>query len=412
MSEKKITRIEGGVTAAEGFEAAAAAAGIKYQGRDDMALIYSGTPCRAAGTFTTNVVKAASVKWDQKIVAEAPYVQAVVVNSGIANACTGAEGYGYCKETAEEAAKVLGVPQTAVLVASTGVIGMQLPMDRLKKGISLLKEAKGEGAEKGTAAAKAIMTTDTVHKEIAVQVELGGKTVTIGGMCKGSGMIHPNMCTMLAFVTTDAAISKEMLQRAVSADVKDTYNMISVDGDTSTNDTLLVLANGLAGNPEITEENEDYRTFAAALNEVNTYLAKKMAGDGEGATALFEVKIVGAESKEQAVTLSKSVVTSSLVKAAIYGHDANWGRILCAMGYSGAQFDPEKVDLFFESAAGRIQIIENGVAVDYSEEEATRILSEPEVTAIADVKMGTASAVAWGCDLTYDYVKINADYRS
>lgn len=412
MSEKKITRIEGGVTAAEGFEAAAAAAGIKYQGRDDMALIYSGTPCRAAGTFTTNVVKAAPVKWDQKIVAEAPYVQAVVVNSGIANACTGAEGYGYCKETAEEAAKVLGVPETAVLVASTGVIGMQLPMDRLKKGISLLKEAKGEGAEKGTAAAKAIMTTDTVHKEIAVQVELGGKTVTIGGMCKGSGMIHPNMCTMLAFVTTDAAISKEMLQRAVSADVKDTYNMISVDGDTSTNDTLLVLANGLAGNPEITEENEDYRTFAAALNEVNTYLAKKMAGDGEGATALFEVKIVGAESKEQAVTLSKSVVTSSLVKAAIYGHDANWGRILCAMGYSGAQFDPEKVDLFFESAAGHIQIIENGVAVDYSEEEATRILSEPEVTAIADVKMGTASAVAWGCDLTYDYVKINADYRS
>lgn len=412
MSEKKITRIEGGVTAAEGFEAAAAAAGIKYQGRDDMALIYSGTPCRAAGTFTTNVVKAAPVKWDQKIVAEAPYVQAVVVNSGIANACTGAEGYGYCKETAEEAAKVLGVPETAVLVASTGVIGMQLPMDRLKKGISLLKEAKGEGAEKGTAAAKAIMTTDTVHKEIAVQVELGGKTVTIGGMCKGSGMIHPNMCTMLAFVTTDAAISKEMLQRAVSADVKDTYNMISVDGDTSTNDTLLVLANGLAGNPEITEENEDYRTFAAALNEVNTYLAKKMAGDGEGATALFEVKIVGAESKEQAVTLSKSVVTSSLVKAAIYGHDANWGRILCAMGYSGAQFDPEKVDLFFESAAGRIHIIENGVAVDYSEEEATRILSEPEVTAIADVKMGTASAVAWGCDLTYDYVKINADYRS
>ena len=412
MSEKKITRIEGGVTAAEGFEAAAAAAGIKYQGRDDMALIYSGIPCRAAGTFTTNVVKAAPVKWDQKIVAEAPYVQAVVVNSGIANACTGAEGYGYCKETAEEAAKVLGVPETAVLVASTGVIGMQLPMDRLKKGISLLKEAKGEGAEKGTAAAKAIMTTDTLHKEIAVQVELGGKTVTIGGMCKGSGMIHPNMCTMLAFVTTDAAISKEMLQRAVSADVKDTYNMISVDGDTSTNDTLLVLANGLAGNPEITEENEDYRTFAAALNEVNTYLAKKMAGDGEGATALFEVKIVGAESKEQAVTLSKSVVTSSLVKAAIYGHDANWGRILCAMGYSGAQFDPEKVDLFFESAVGRIQIIENGVAVDYSEEEATRILSEPEVTAIADVKMGTASAVAWGCDLTYDYVKINADYRS
>ena len=410
--QEKITRISGGVTAARGFEAGAAAAGIKYQGRDDMAVIYSEAPCRAAGTFTTNVVKAAPVKWDQKIVAESPYVQAVIVNSGIANACTGAEGYGYCEETAEEAARVLGVPENAVLVASTGVIGMQLPMDRLKKGISLLKEAKGTGAEKGTAAAKAIMTTDTVHKEIAVQVELGGKTVTIGGMCKGSGMIHPNMCTMLAFVTTDAAISKELLQRAVSADVKDTFNMISVDGDTSTNDTLLVLANGLAGNPEITEEDEDYRAFAKALSEVNTYLAKKMAGDGEGATALFEVKIIGAETKEQAVTLSKSVVTSSLVKAAIYGHDANWGRILCAMGYSGAQFDPEKVDLFFESAAGRIQIIENGVAVDYSEEEATRILSEPEVTAIADVKLGTESATAWGCDLTYDYVKINADYRS
>ena len=413
MSEAvRIQKIDGGVTAAKGFEAASAAAGIKYQGRDDMALIYSETPCRAAGTFTTNVVKAAPVKWDQKIVAESPYVQAVVVNSGIANACTGAEGYGYCEETAKEAAKVFGVPENAVLVASTGVIGMQLPMDRLKKGISLLKEAKGTGAEKGTAAAKAIMTTDTVHKEIAVQVELGGRTVTIGGMCKGSGMIHPNMCTMLAFVTTDAAISKELLQRAVSADVKDTFNMISVDGDTSTNDTLLVLANGLAGNPEITEENEDYRAFTKALSEVNTYLAKKMAGDGEGATALFEVKIIGAETKEQAVTLSKSVVTSSLVKAAIYGHDANWGLILCAMGYSGAQFDPEKVDLFFESAAGRIQIIENGVAVDYSEEEATRILSEPEVTAIADVKLGTESATAWGCDLTYDYVKINADYRS
>lgn len=407
-----ITEIKGGVTAAKGFEAAAAAAAIKYQGRTDMALVYSEKPCHAAGTFTTNLVKAAPVKWDQKIVKESPYAQAVIVNSGIANACTGEEGMGYCKETAEEAAKVLGVPENAVLVASTGVIGMQLPMDRLKKGISLLKEAKGSTLEHGTAASKAIMTTDTVNKEIAVQVELGGKTVTVGGMCKGSGMIHPNMCTMLAFVTTDANISKEMLQKCVSNDVKDTFNMISVDGDTSTNDTLLVLANGMAENPEITEENEDYKAFAKALNTVNTWLAKKMAGDGEGATALFEVKIVGAESKEQAVILSKSVVTSSLVKAAIYGHDANWGRILCAMGYSGAQFDPEKVDLFFESAAGKIQIIENGVAVNYSEEEAAKILSEPEVTAIADVKMGDATATAWGCDLTYDYVKINADYRS
>ncbi len=407
-----ITEIKGGVTAAKGFEAAAAAAAIKYQGRTDMALVYSETPCRVAGTFTTNLVKAAPVKWDQKVVKESPYAQAVIVNSGIANACTGEEGMSYCKETAEEAAEVFEIPADSVLVASTGVIGMQLPMERLKKGIHLLKEAKGDSLEHGTEASKAIMTTDTVNKEIAVQVELGGKTVTIGGMCKGSGMIHPNMCTMLAFVTTDVNISKEMLQTCVSADVKDSFNMISVDGDTSTNDTLLVLANGKAGNPEITEDSEDYQAFAKALNTVTTYLAKKMAGDGEGATALFEVKIVGAESKEQAVTLSKSVVTSSLVKAAIYGHDANWGRILCAMGYSGAQFDPEKVDLFFESAAGKIQIIENGVAVNYSEEEATKILSEPEVTAIADVKMGDATATAWGCDLTYDYVKINADYRS
>ena len=266
--------------------------------------------------------------------------------------------------------------------------------------------------ESGTEAAKSIMTTDTRKKEVAVQFEIGGKTVTVGGMCKGSGMIHPNMCTMLSFVTTDIAISKELLQEALSADVKDTYNMISVDGDTSTNDTCLVLANGMAGNAEITEKNADYEEFCKALNYVNETLAKKMAGDGEGCTALFEVKVIGAESKEQAVTLSKSIITSSLTKAAIFGHDANWGRILCAMGYSGAQFDPEKVDLFFESAAGSMQIIKDGVALDYSEEEATKILSEPEVTAIADVKMGDASATAWGCDLTFDYVKINADYRS
>mgnify|MGYP000016573358 FL=1 len=239
-----------------------------------------------------------------------------------------------------------------------------------------------------------------------------GVPVTIGGMCKGSGMIHPNMCTMLSFVTTDAAISKELLQEALSEDIKDTYNMISVDGDTSTNDTVLLLANGLAGNPEITEKNEDYKAFCEALNYINETLAKKMAGDGEGCTALFEVKIKGAQTKEQAKILAKSVITSSLTKAAIFGHDANWGRILCAMGYSGAEFDPEQVDLYFESAAGSMQIIKDGVAVDYSEEQATKILSEPEVTAIADIKMGTEEAAAWGCDLTFDYVKINADYRS
>ncbi len=405
-------RIEGGVTAATGFQASSAAAGIKYKDRMDMAMIYSEKPCHAAGTFTTNVVKAAPVKWDQEIVKNSAFAQAVVVNAGIANACTGAEGYGYCKETARAASAVLDVPEDAVLVASTGVIGMQLPMDRIKAGVEKMVPLLDGGLESGTAAAKAIMTTDTRKKEVAVQAVIGGKTVTVGGMCKGSGMIHPNMCTMLAFVTTDLAISKELLQEALSEDIKDTYNMISVDGDTSTNDTVLLLANGMAGNPEITKKNEDYETFCRALNVVNETLAKKMAGDGEGCTALFEVKVVGAESKEQAVTLSKSIITSNLTKAAIFGHDANWGRILCAMGYSGAQFDPEKVDLFFESAAGKLQIIENGVALPYSEEEATKILSEPEVTAIADVNLGDASATAWGCDLTFDYVKINADYRS
>lgn len=404
--------IDGGVTAAKGFMSASTAAGIKYKDRPDMALIYSEKPCVAAGTFTTNIVKAAPVKWDQEIVYHAPAAQAVVINAGIANACTGAEGYGYCKATADETARILGVSADSVLVASTGVIGMQLPIDRIVDGVKVMASQLGGSLEHGTASAKAIMTTDTKKKEVAVSVTIGGAEVTVGGMCKGSGMIHPNMCTMLGFVTTDAAISKEMLQAALSEDVQDTYNMVSVDGDTSTNDTVLLLANGLAGNPEITEKNEDYETFKAALHYVNETLAKKIAGDGEGCTALFEVKIVGAETKEQAVTLSKAVITSNLTKAAIFGHDANWGRILCAMGYSGAQFDPDQVDLFFESAAGKLQIIENGVAVDYSEEEATKILSEPEVTAIADVKMGDASATAWGCDLTFDYVKINADYRS
>ena len=404
--------IDGGVTAAKGFQAASTAAGIKYKDRKDMAMIYSRQPCKAAGTFTTNVVQAAPVKWDQKIVRESAYAQAVVINAGIANACTGAEGMGYCRDTAQVAAECLGIPAEAVLVASTGVIGKQLPMEKLAAGVRAMVPRLEESRESGLEASKAIMTTDTKNKEIAVRFQAGGRTVTVGGMCKGSGMIHPNMCTMLAFVTTDAAISRELLQEALREDIKDTYNMISVDGDTSTNDTVLLLANGMAGNPEITEKNEDYQAFCQALNRVNQTLAKKMAGDGEGCTALFEVKVIGAQSKDQAVTLSKSVITSSLTKAAIFGHDANWGRILCAMGYSGARFDPEKVDLYFESAAGKLQIIRDGVALDYSEEQATRILSEPEVTAIADVKVGNASATAWGCDLTYDYVKINADYRS
>ena len=405
-------QIKGGVTAAKGYEAASTAAGIKYQGRTDMALIYSQVPCVSAGTFTTNVVKAAPVKWDRQIVDSGAGVQAVVVNSGIANACTGEEGMGYCKETAEAAAKALNIDAAGVLVGSTGVIGMQLPMQKLVDGIQVLAGKKAEGLQSGHDAALAIMTTDTVEKEMAVEIEIGGKTVTIGGMSKGSGMIHPNMCTMLAFITTDAAITKEALQKALSEDVEDTYNMISVDGDTSTNDTAILLANGLAGNQEITYASPEYETFKEALHMVNETLAKKMAGDGEGATALFEVKVVGAESIKQAKTLAKSVVCSNLTKAAIAGHDANWGRILCAMGYSGAQFDPEKVDLYFESKAGKLQIIENGVATDYSEEVATKILSEPEITATADIKMGDYSATAWGCDLTHEYININADYRS
>lgn len=405
-------QVKGGVTAAKGYEAAATAAGIKYKDRTDMAMVYSQVPCVAAGTFTKNVVKAAPVKWDQQVVKSGAKAQAVIVNSGIANACTGAEGFGYCKDTAAAAAKALDIPAEGVLIGSTGVIGKQIPIDRLAAGIEALAGKKNGSLENGTEAARAIMTTDTCEKELAVQIEAGGKTVTVGGMAKGSGMIHPNMCTMLAFLTTDAVISKETLQKALSEDVDDTYNMISVDGDTSTNDTVLLLANGLAENEEILYGSEDYKKFAEALHTINEYLAKKIAGDGEGATALFEVKAIGCESTEQAKILAKSIVCSNLTKTAIAGHDANWGRILCAMGYSGAQFDPEKVDLFFESKAGKIQIIEDGTAVDYSEEEATRILSEAEVTAIADVKMGNCQATAWGCDLTHGYIEINADYRS
>ena len=405
-------QIEGGVTAAKGFQAAGAEAAVKYQNRKDMALIYSEAPCRVAGTFTSNLVKAAPVQWDKQLVEQAPFVQAVVANSGIANACTGGQGMECCRAEAEYAGKLLGIPARAVLVASTGVIGMQLPMDRITAGLEKLAAAKSGTLQAGHDAARAIMTTDTVPKEIAVQLELGGRTVTLGGMCKGSGMIHPNMCTMLAFLTTDAKISKEMLQKALSADVVDSFNMISVDGDTSTNDTLLILANGLAGNEEITAEGPDYDAFCQALHFVTTFLARKMAGDGEGATALFECRVVGAASKQDARTLAKSVICSSLSKAAIFGHDANFGRFLCALGYSGAVFDPENVDLYFESEAGSLHIYSAGCALDYSEEEATKILSAPEVTVLADMHAGDAEATAWGCDLSYDYVRINADYRS
>ena len=406
-------QIEGGVTAAKGFKAASTAAGIKYKDRTDMAMVYSEVPCTVAGTFTTNVVKAAPVLWDKMIAEEKKTAQVVVINAGIANACTGEIGYSYCEQTAKAAEEALNIPYDNVFVASTGVIGKQLPIEKIMAGTKALADKLDGSIEAGTDAAKAIMTTDTKKKEIAVSMVLGGKEVTLGGMCKGSGMIHPNMCTMLGFVTTDANISKELLDKALKEDVQDTYNMVSVDGDTSTNDTVLLMANGLAGNDKVvSSDSDDYKTFAAALHFVNEYLSKRIAEDGEGATKLFTAKVINAKSKAAAKCLAKSVITSSLTKAAVYGNDANWGRILCALGYSGEQFDPYKVDITITDGEDTLMLVENGMATDYSEEFATKILGGKEVTAIANMKDGEAEATAWGCDLTYDYVKINADYRS
>ena len=404
--------ITGGVTAAKGFKAAAAAAEIKYKGRTDMAMVYSEVPCVAAGTFTTNVVKAAPVKWDQNVVYNHPSAQAVICNSGIANACTGEEGMGYCKATAEKVNKLLQIPTDEVLVASTGVIGMQLPIDRICAGVETMVPQLNGDIESGHNAALAIMTTDTHEKEVAVEIELSGKTVTIGGMCKGSGMIHPNMCTMLSFVTTDAAISQELLLEALKADVEDTYNMISVDGDTSTNDTLAIMANGEAENEEITEENEAYKTFLEALTAVCRKLSMMMAGDGEGATKLLICKTTGAKDWETAKTVAKSVICSSLLKAAMFGEDANWGRVLCAIGYAGADIDINKVDVSFKSAYGQEDVCVNGAGINFSEEEAAKVLHEKEITILVELNSGDAEAEAFGCDLTYDYVKINGDYRT
>lgn len=403
--------IQGGVTAAKGYKAAGIYAGIKKK-KKDMALVYSIVPARVAGTFTTNVVKAAPVKWDIKIIKEKETVQAIVLNSGIANACTGTLGDENNYKMAEAVAKNLNLSVDDVLTASTGVIGQQLPIHVILEGAELLAGSLDNSLEAGQLAAEAIMTTDTYAKEFAVATTIGGKVVTIGGMAKGSGMIHPNMATMLGVITTDAAISKELLLEAIRADVKDSFNMISVDRDTSTNDSLILLANGMAGNTEIREKNQDYFEFCKALNKVTTELAKKIAGDGEGATKLLESVVIGAKNKEDAVLLSKSIVSSNLVKTAIYGNDANWGRILCAMGYSGAGFNPDMVDLYIESSEGKLKLVENGMVTDYSEAAATKILSASKIRSIADLKQGNGTATAWGCDLTYDYVKINADYRS
>ena len=357
-------KINGGVTAAKGFQATATAAEIKYKGRNDMALVYSIVPAAVAGVFTKNVVKAAPVKWDMDIVKTEEVAQAVVLNSGIANACTGADGVVINQRMAQAVAKELNIPERCVLTASTGVIGMPLPIERAENGIHAMSTTLSDTEEAGTLAAEAIMTTDSISKQCAVTFELDGKTVTVGGMSKGSGMIHPDMATMLCVITSDVAISKDLLQEAVKADVKDSFNMISVDRDTSTNDSMMVLANGMAENTKITEKNEAYHTFCEALAMVTRTLAKMMAGDGEGATKLLEVTVKNAKTKEDAVALSKSVITSNLVKTAVYGSDANWGRILCALGYSGVEFNPEVVDLYIEGNGNSLQLVANGMATD------------------------------------------------
>jgi len=405
--------IKGGVTAAKGYKAAGLRAGVKPgKTNKDMAMIFSDVPAVSAGVFTRNVVKAAPVLVDKETIQNNETARAVVINSGNANACTGAQGIANVKASMEEAAAALFIKPEEVLVCSTGVIGQQLPLDVILKGCNMLPAALSSELEGGEDAAEAILTTDTCKKQAAVTLELDGKTVTIGAMCKGSGMIHPNMGTMLGFITTDAAITKELLQKALSDLVEDTFNMVSVDGDTSTNDTVLVLANGLAKNTLIDTENDDYNTFKEALAYICESLSKQIAGDGEGCTRLFEVTAYGAASKEAAKVLAKSVVTSSLTKAAVFGKDANWGRIICAMGYSGVTFDPEKVDIVLESEEKSLQLVKDGVATDYSEELATKILSANPVRCKVHVHDGDFEATAWGCDLTHEYVSINADYRS
>lgn len=398
---EKIQMIKGGVTVPKGFYAAATNAQIKYRDRTDMALIYSETPCRIAGTFTRNVVKAAPVHWDMDRVQSRRPARCIVVNAGIANACTGKEGMSCCLQTAEAAAQALHIAPEEVLIGSTGVIGMQLPVSRLCSGVRRMAETLSDTTEAGTEAARAIMTTDTVKKEFACEFTVSGRNgepvrASLGGMSKGSGMIHPNMCTMLGYLTTDLAISQELLDRAVHEIVEESFNMISVDGDTSTNDTLLCLANGRAENAEITAENEDYHSFVEALRAVCIALARAMAGDGEGATRLIEVRVIHAATVSEARTLARSVVCSNLTKAAVFGRDANWGRILCALGYAGVSFDPDRVDLYFvrpqteaERRAGaepeKLLLFTGGAPAQYSEEAASELLSGSEADILCDM---------------------------
>ena len=413
----KICKVPGGVTTPKGFKAACCAAGIKYKNRTDMAMIVSAAPCAVAGTFTTNKVKAAPVLWDMDVVYKTKSAQAVVVNAGIANAATGKTGLEICQKTADFTGVTLGIPAGSVLLGSTGVIGPNLPVDRIQAGVKEMAGKLSDTLEAGTAASKAIMTTDTVNKEFAVEFELpavdgGTVTVHMGGMSKGSGMIHPNMCTMLGYVTTDCSIDQALLQKALSAIVPETFNMITVDGDTSTNDTLLVLANGLAGNAPISDTGESYDLFCEALYSICHDLAVKMAGDGEGATHLLEMRVYNADTKENARTLAKSVVGSSLVKAMVFGRDANCGRILCALGYAGPDFDPAKIEVYLHGEEDTLCFYENGCVQSFDEDKALKILSEKAVRFSCNMNMGDQEATAWGCDLTYDYVKINGDYRT
>lgn len=406
--------IDGGVNAAKGYKVASVRAGLKESStKKDMALIKSDVPATVVGTFTKNLVKAAPVKWDSNIVYNVKMAQAVIVNTAVANAATGEEGLANCKKEAEKVGELLGIPAEYVLIGSTGVIGPQLPMDTILKGAEMLAPLLSDERAEAHEAAVAIMTTDTQPKEIAVEFEAGGKTCTIGAMCKGSGMIHPNMGTMLGYIMTDTAIDYDIALKTLREVIEVTFNMVSVDGDTSTNDTVLLMANGLAGNEMITaDDGEDLKNFKKALMVVATFLAKNIAKDGEGATRLFTAHVVGAPDYETAKVLAKSVITSNLTKAAIFGKDANCGRLFCAMGYSGADFNPDKTDITITSKNGTIKFVENGSFLDFSEEEALNVLEPDEITAICDIKSGDYEATAWGCDLTYDYVKINADYRS
>lgn len=406
--------IEGCITAPKGFKATGNFIGLK-KAKKDLACIASTKPAAAAGVFTTNLVKAAPVLWDMEVLkrgAQGGTVSGIVINSGNANACTGEKGMADAKQMAALYAGLLGVSAEEVFVCSTGVIGVNLPMQVIEKGIPDTFKQLGESAQDGQLAAEAIMTTDTFSKSIAVEIEIGGKTVRIGGIAKGSGMIHPNMATLLGVITTDASITHEMLQKALTESCQDSYNMISVDGDVSTNDTMLALANGLAENETITEEGSGYQTFKEALHFVNRKLAIDIAKDGEGATKLVEVTVSGARTKEDARAIARSVVSSSLFKSALFGADANWGRVLCAMGYSGGFFNQADVQIVFRSSAGSITLMERGNPIVFDEKSAKSILSEAAIFVDITLKDGDSSATAWGCDLTYDYVKINGDYRS